>query len=256
MRLCRLTLTTAFLLLISSALSAYTIYLKDGSQLIAKEKYEVADGRALITLSTGTRTSIALDEIDIERTEANNDVDYGGVVVLPDATVQTIPTQQRPKERTTLSQVIQSGVSDRLPRTSTTGNSNSGSNASNGPAGNLANARRSPYAAVDIGNELRQLLRSRGIDQVNIYQGTESQRILVDIVTNSEASVFRALEASAKALATLDEQRPGEIAALELYMTTDRRVRAAQFLLTSDRASELNTSQLDPQQFFLRYVEF
>ncbi len=255
MRLCRLTLTTAFLLLVSSALSAYTIYLKDGSQLIAKEKYKVADGRALITLSTGTRTSIDLEEIDVERTEANNEVDYGGVVVLPDTTVQTIPTQQRPKERTTLSQVIQSGGSDRLERTSAAASSNS-QNATEGPAGDLANARRSPYGAVDISNQLRQLLRSRGIDQVNIYQGTETQRILVDIVTNSEASVFRALEASAKALATLDEQRPGEIAAFELYMTTDRRVRAAQFLLTPERATELNSSQIDPQQFFLRYVEF
>ncbi|MGB5514244.1 MAG: hypothetical protein WBP36_06945, partial [Thermoanaerobaculia bacterium] len=37
---------------------AYTIYLKDGSRLIAKEKHRLEDGKAIIVLQNGTRTFI------------------------------------------------------------------------------------------------------------------------------------------------------------------------------------------------------
>ena len=260
MRLTRFIVTTLLLLLVSGALSAYTIYLKDGSKLIARKKYEVQRDRALILLSTGTTTSIAFSEIDVPRTDEANKIDYGSAVILDDNSEKALPTLEKPKPRKTLSQVIRPGASSRLVRQQDTPSDPTEEPTvfTPPPAAHkdLTQVRRTPYGAVDISNQLMQLLRSRGVEEVSVFQGTERERILVDIVTNSEASVFRALEASAKALETMAEQRPADVAALEILMKTDRRVRAGQFLMTVERAKELNHSQIDPQQFFLRYVEF
>ena len=59
---------TAVLLLIAAPLTAYTIYLKDGSRLIAREKYTLEGDRALIVLQNGTlnlaaKVSVAPDGI-------------------------------------------------------------------------------------------------------------------------------------------------------------------------------------------------
>src|SRR5947199_1264929 len=62
-------LASATLLL---AASAYTIFLKDGSSLVARQKYTVQNGRAIIILLNGTETFVALDKIDIPRTDAAN----------------------------------------------------------------------------------------------------------------------------------------------------------------------------------------
>ncbi len=254
MRLCRTTLLTLALSLIGNAVFAYTIYLKDGSQLISKEKYTVEDGRAVIILSTGTQTSIAMEEIDVERTEAANDVDYGGVVVLDDASVKTIPSQTRTEERPTLAQMIQPSGRNQLERS--TDREPSEAVDPLAASQDLSRTRRTPYRQLDVGNQIEQLLRSRGVDQVSLYQGTRPRRVLVDITTNNEAAVFRALEATAKAVTTLANQRPDEVEAFEVYMQTDRRVRAGQFLMTPDKASELISGTIEAGEFFLRHVQF
>ena len=63
---------------------AYTIYLKDGSRLIAREKHRLEDGKVIIVLQNGTRTFIEASEIDITRTEQANLGDYGTALVLED----------------------------------------------------------------------------------------------------------------------------------------------------------------------------
>ncbi|HEX2165029.1 MAG TPA: hypothetical protein VHM02_13890, partial [Thermoanaerobaculia bacterium] len=52
--------------------AAYVIYLRDGSKIIAQEKYVVRDGRAYVTLQNGTRTFLDAGEIDVARTERAN----------------------------------------------------------------------------------------------------------------------------------------------------------------------------------------
>jgi hypothetical protein len=51
---------------------SYKIFLKDGSQISAKEKYIIKGDRAIITLPNGTQTFILLSNIDVPRTEREN----------------------------------------------------------------------------------------------------------------------------------------------------------------------------------------
>ena len=117
-------------------------------------------------------------------------------------------------------------------------------------------APRTPFSDVDLGSKIGSLLRSRGVDQVAIYAGTRPGRVFLDFTTNSEAAVFRALRAGAETLMQLEQSGVNGVSAFELLMTTDRRQRAGQFLIDSERAQELTTRQLDESGFFLKYVQF
>ena len=58
----------AFALAAGPAL-AYTVYLKDGSKIVASEKYKVRGEKAIVKLTNGTETMLPLAEIDVARTE-------------------------------------------------------------------------------------------------------------------------------------------------------------------------------------------
>ncbi len=60
------------LLLFAVPGAAYVVFLKDGSQIVTKEKYSVEGARATLVLPGGSEVSYAAAEIDFERTlEAN-----------------------------------------------------------------------------------------------------------------------------------------------------------------------------------------
>ena len=250
------------LVLSTAPLAAYTIYLTDGSRLVAREAYRVEDDQAIITLPNGTRTSIALSEIDVPRTRRANQVDYGDAVVVDeDGSVGRVPTAPPDEDEPSLTEIARRNRSlrsspdpedpaepeptteARLPRT---------------PAGNvdLLRANRVPISSVEIGSLLSEVLRNQGVESASLYQGTRPNRIFIDFSTNSEAAVFRALEASARALLEAEQQRPGAVEALELFMATDQRQRAGQFLMTPDRARELIGRQIDLPGYYLKYVQF
>ncbi|MDX1631176.1 MAG: hypothetical protein R3234_04910 [Thermoanaerobaculia bacterium] len=252
-------------ILLAGPLAAYTVHLRDGTTIQARERYRVEGNQAIITLPNGTETSLPLSEIDVERTEEANVVDYGDAVVLEDEGQarerqrRAEPEETREPSLTELAQRARARRAaeetegpdeaapapdqQRLPRT---------------PAGNvdLLRTDRTPLPSVEVGTLISQILRNQGIEGVSIYRGTRPGRILLEFTTNSEASVFRAIEASARALAEVERQRPGAVDAFELFMATDRRHRAGQFLMTPERAQELLTDQIQVPGFFLKYVQF
>jgi len=101
MRLKRTALTATLIFLIAGPVLAYTIYLRDGSTLLARTKFEIQGDKAIIILQNGTQTFIQASEIDIPRCERENQVDYGAALVLEDGKfLQRRATQAPPKEDT------------------------------------------------------------------------------------------------------------------------------------------------------------
>ncbi len=88
MRRWKMILLPLLLIALAAPLSAYTIYLKDGTRIVAKEKYRVdEDGKAIITLQNGTQTFIKSSEIDVERTLRSNREGYGTALLLEEGKV-------------------------------------------------------------------------------------------------------------------------------------------------------------------------
>lgn len=252
-------------LLLAGPLAAYTVYLKDGKTILAKGKYKVVNGRALITLPNGTQTSLDAGEIDVRKTDEANRSDLGNAVIVEGRSAgaegKAVPPAQR-----TLSEFI----ATREPgprgtetpkseaRRETAGTSGTAGRLTKTRAGfpDLSTAGRKPYANLDVATQLQQYFRGQSIEGVEIYGGTQGDRVMLEITTNSEASVFRALTAAANALLHVREQPAARVAALELLLTTPQRERAGQFLITPELASDLLAQKLEVSAFFIQNVQF
>jgi hypothetical protein len=257
----RTLLAVAALLLLAGPAAAYTIFLKDGGRVEAREKYRVQGNMVIITLPSGATTQLPLSSIDVPRTERSNASNFGDARVIegPQARPTAPPAAGGPR----LGDVAQPGrIAPPPPRATPTPppavvpeGDRSGNRT---PAGNvdLLRTQRTPLGRIDVATALGTLLRNRGIESAAFYEGTQPGRVLIEFTTNSEGAVFQALAGSALAMVDFEAQQPGEVPALEIFMATDRRQRAGQFTLTPERARELVNKEVDPTAFFLRYVEF
>ena len=250
----------ALALLLASPLAAYTIYLKDGHTIQAKGKYRIENGKAYIVLANGTRSVIAANEIDIPRTDAENKSDYGGNAVILDqgtpAKGQAAPT---PPPQKKLSDLIASRQAAReLPGARRDKPVKEATQSSKTKAGfnDLSVLARRPYGQAEVLAELQQFFHGQGIDDVEVYAGTQGDRPLIEVATASEGSVFRALSIAANALLHVRDRFPSKVNAFELVMMTPARERAGQFVLLPDMASDLVAKKVEPTAFYVENVQF
>jgi hypothetical protein len=240
------------LLLVAAPIAAYTIYLKDGSRLIAKEKYTLDGGRALIILQNGTQTFLDASEIDVSRTDAANRNNYGTAMVLQDGQFTDsapLPEAGRQETLTDLAgrrpaQPHQQAVRP-VPTRPTSGDYL-----------DLVSSQRQPFRNLDLSGEIQEVFLAQGVAGIQLSQGTAADRVLLEITADSEASVFRALEVAADALLHVRTRTSAPVAAFEIVMVTSNRSRGGQFLLTPRMASQLADGELELPEFYVQNVQF
>lgn len=253
-------LALAFALLASPLAAAYVIYLKDGSTITARDKYTVKDGRAIIVLLNGTQSFVKASEIDVARTEQANKGMVGNTVVIPGDPRPIGPQIDPSKKDKTLKDLIASR--ETAPRDLPASRRNK-EEATPGRIGktragftDLSTLPRTPYPQLEVVSDLQQFFRQQGIDAVELYEGTQSDRPLIELSTNSEASVFKALLATSNALIHIRGLHPQRVSAFEILMTTPARERAGQFVLTPQMAEDLVAKRVEVASFFLQNVQF
>lgn len=257
----------ALAFLLASPLAAYTIYLKNGQTIQAKAKYRVDKGKAYITLANGQQTFINANEIDVARTDAENKSDYGGnAVILDQGTAGKNQAAPPPPPKKNLSDLIASRDASReLPgaRREKPGAPGAPASDTAKPAAktrsgftDLTTLSRRPFPQTDVLSELQQFFHGQGVDDVEIFSGTQSDRPLIEVTTSSEGAVFRGLTIGANALLHIRDRFPNKIGALELLLVTPTKERAGQFVLTPDLASDLVAKKVEPQAFFIEHVQF
>jgi hypothetical protein len=249
-------LASATLLL---AATAYTIFLKDGSSLVAKQKYTVENGRAIIVLLNGTETFVALDKIDIPRTDTANKGGYGTGVVIPGSPQDVGPAPAQPQRDQTLADLInKKAAGPRDVPTTKRDKDATGGRLIKTKAGytDLSALARRPYAHADITAALQQFFHGQGLDEVEIFEGTAGDHPLIEISTNSEGSVFKALNSAAAGLLQIRDSFPNRVAAFEVLLTTPARERAGQFVLTPEMATELVAKKVEVAAFYVKNVQF
>lgn len=249
----------ALLTLAPLAAPGSVIYLKDGSTITAKGKYRIENGRAIITLPNGTQTFVPASQIDVKRTEEANRDGYEGAVVLP-GTSQDVGTTGTPTKDKTLADLItrKEAAPRELPVSRRETNASSPGRLIKTRAGyyDLTTLARKPYPDADVTAEIQRFFRGQGIEGVEIYEGTRGDRPLLEITTNSEGSVFKALNTTSTALLHLRDRFPAQVAAIELLLTTPSRERAGQFVITPEMATDLVSKKIDVTYFFVKNVQF
>ena len=256
----------ALAFLLASPLAAYTVYLKNGQTIQAKGKYRIDKGKAYITLSNGQQTFINANEIDVAKTDAENKSDYGGnAVILDQGTPGKNQVAPPPSPKKNLSDMIAGREAAReLPgRRDKPGSPASTSSDTAKPAtktragfSDLTTLGRRPFAQADVLAELQQFFHGQGVDDVEIFAGTQGDRPLIEVTTSSEQGVFRGLAIGANALLHIRDRFPNKIGALELLLVTPTKERAGQFVLTPDLASDLVAKKVEPKDFFVEHVQF
>ena len=261
-RLSLAVLILAFALLSSPLAASYLIYLKDGSSIVAREKYTVKDGRAIIVLQNGTQTFVKASEIDVARTDrVNSDGSIGSTVLLPGDPRPVSPPVDPSKKEKTLKDLIANReatprdlpanrrTKEEAPTPGRVGKTKAGFT-------DFSTLARNPYPHLEVASDLQQFFREQGIDEVEIHEGTQGDRPLIEISTNSEASVFKALTIAANGLIHIRGLYPQRVAAFEVLMTTPARERAGQFVLTPQMAEDLVAKRVEVSSFFLQNVQF
>ncbi len=248
-------------LAVASPLHAYTIYLKDGSRLIAREKYRLEEDRAIITLQNGTQTFIDASEIDVERTERANRSNYGTALMLDEGKLTevaiTTPSPQRGTTLTDLAGRREGSAGSRPPaRRTAPGLPSRGQAKTTDGYVDLFAYERKPYRNLEVSAEIQRTFRAQGVEELHIFQGTRPENPFLEITANSEASVFRSLEAAADALVQLRNLFSGTVGNLELLLATPSQDRAGQFVVTPELAAELAEKRIETSVFFVRYVQF
>ena len=246
------------LALCAGPLAAYTIWLKDGTSIAARGPYEVKKGKAIIILINGEQSSIDASQIDAARTAAaNQGKDYNTtelgttrvvpgqeVVPPPDKSLTDLIAKHRPSTRQ-----LPSAKRASEPAPGQTVRSRAGYL-------DLASLPRVPYARAEVVADLQPFFRSQGLDEVEILNGSQPDRLLIEVTTGSEAAVFQGLNAGANALLRVREHFPQAIAAVEMLMKTPAREKAGQFVLTPETAAALVAKKIDAPAFFVANVQF
>jgi hypothetical protein len=257
------------LLLAAGPLRAYVIYLKDGSSVEAREKYTVRGNTALIVLPNGSQTTLPLAQIDVARTQSGNASDFGSATVLRGPAAAPAPAAT--PRQASLGELAAQRRNQSLPpkppqRAENAPFPTSNAAAAEAPKGGLSHTLagnvdflrvpRTPAARMQLATTVGELLRSHGVNNVGIYEGSQPGRLLLEVVANSEGAVFQAIAGAAQSMLELEAKQPHAVDAFELFLATDNRQRAGQFLITAERAQELASKKLDLTAFYLKYVEF
>ena len=260
MRLTKAIFSATLIFFLSGPVLGYTVYLKDGSTLLARSKYEIQGTKAIITLQNGTQTFIEASELDIPRCEDQNQVNYGAALVLEDGKFQQRKvTKEIPKEDTLVDLARRSRSTP--GQTSANRNQSGDSGLQDPPktlAGNddLYSLARTPYRNLKVADEIRSIFMDRNVEGVSLSQGTSADRPLLAATANSEGSVFQCLKGAATALLQTSRNYPDDIRALELILTTTSKQKSGQFVLTPDLARELLAKDADVSKFFVENVQF
>lgn len=245
------------LLLVTAPLLAYTVILKDGSQMQAKEKPRVEGERVIITLPNGTETFLAAEEVDFEATEEYNEMNLGGAVLIEGGKAKGLPTEIE-KEEATLGDLISSGQAKtraRAPVKRPDMTDPAGPGHSKAGYLDLRSMRRQAFGDLELMSEVRSYFTSQGLE-AQVFRGSQPDRALIEVITSSESAVFKSLEVAARALPQVRERHPNRLEALEMILRTERGSSGGQFVMTADLASDINDGSTDIPTFFIENVQF
>jgi hypothetical protein len=246
------------LAILASPAVAFTIFMKDGSTVIAKDDFRIEGENALITLQNGTETILPLAEIDIPRTREFNKDNIGSAVLLEGGEIKALTTH-RPLPKQTLGDLITSG--DAKPQERQAARRETAREVKSGPAEtragylDLNSMPRRPYDNLEFMSELRSYFTSQGLE-AQVFRGSGDRGPMVQVITSSESSVFKSLQVAAQAMAQLGDRHPGRIEIVELLLHTSRGTSAGQFVITGDLAAEINDNTVDMASIFVENVQF
>jgi hypothetical protein len=235
----------ALLVVAATAQAAYVVVLKNGSRVVARDRYQLKGSNVVVTMRNGTLTSIPLAHVDLEATEKLNAQNLGDATPLEwvDAARPTpIPTPT--PSVASLGRIIPG-----LAR----------------PENDAARPTPTPGISLrDVEYPDKQVERTfeEGLERYHLYlyrtsMGSQPRYLFVEVRVNGQAEVVKALQAITSTYNVLAESAPDRAPErVELQMLNESGKEAGLFRLSPEDAAELATAKTTAEEFFIRKVIF
>ncbi|MBV8200239.1 MAG: hypothetical protein JOZ15_06415, partial [Acidobacteria bacterium] len=167
------------LTLCAGPLAAYTVWLKHGSKIAARGPYEVKKGKAIITLTNGEQSFIDASQIDAARTAAaNQGKDYNATDL---GTTKVVPGQEPPPppDKSLTDLIATHRPSARQLPNAKRASEPQQDQAVRSKTGtlDLASLPHVADARTEVTADLQQFFRSQGIEEVEIWKGSQPDRL-------------------------------------------------------------------------------
>ncbi|HVR42777.1 MAG TPA: hypothetical protein VMS56_04965 [Thermoanaerobaculia bacterium] len=219
-----------------SAFAEYVVVLKDGRRYVAKEKWKVADGKAIIELTDGRRLQLDPALIDAAASEAATRSGLGDAKVL-----QTAP--QSPPKSSQSTSSLGSLATIRKP-----------SRPTKAPGTDAARPTRPVSAGPldpSVASKFTAAFENVGLFDAELVKSAPD-RLRIDLTADNEESVFKAISATSFIFANV----PSDLAVVELFMRTITGGSAGRFQMTREEALALANKQMEWSDYYVRKVIF
>lgn len=245
-------------LLVGTPVWGYVVLLKDGTQIITREKYKRDGEKVFLILQNGTETFIDSSEVDFAKTDELNKLHLGQSRVIESKSTVVVDKEKPTAPPETLLQIA-GRTSLSLPEIDKRDSPDGELPLTAAGFVDLWRFERRDHPDAELVAELKSALDNQGAQDYEIYRGTAENRVLVEMTVSSERSVFEGLRDAASALIQSQTRFPDGIETLELVMSAPSggdKQRAGQFVLTRSLANELLSGAVEPSVFFYRHVQF
>jgi hypothetical protein len=226
------------LLLSTSALATYFVVLKDGSQLRARAKWTLSNGKAIIQLENGNTVQIDPNSIDGAKSEETTRM--GGASVLA---VEQAPTVQKSQQ----SPLGAAFKLRKLPGQQTP------------PPTDTANTAPPivPSGGPPLSSEVLNKFE-RAYENVGIFEhkltATGAHSLRAELTADSEDKVFNAISATSFLIVRNAGVTGAQVDLVELFMKTTTGGSSGRFQMGRDDANLIDGKAVTREEYFIRKV--
>ena len=232
----KLLILFAALFVSTQAFATYFVVLKDGSQIRAKAKWTIVNGKAMVPLETGGTMALDPKSIDVAKSEQVTKMGGGEVLAVEQAPAEAQPQQSSLGAAFKLHKLPSETQSTTTATTPVPPPTSGG-----------------PMLSADVISRFEKAYENVGIFEHTLTP-TGPHSLRAELVADNEEKVFNVLSATAF-LVVRNAGIPGaQVDSVEIFMKTTMGGSAGRFQMTRDDASTLDSKSITTQEYFVRKV--
>lgn len=220
----------------------YTVVLRDGTRYVAKQKYTVVNGKALIQLKTGQTLAVDPALIDVAKSEQITKLGVNANIV--DLSTNQPAGQPAPQQPSLGSSIKLRPRGGQTPE----------------PAKPAATTAAPPPVSTGSGSLPSRVLENfdKAYENVGIFEkkidSTGPRSLRAELTVDTEERVFNAISATSFLMVKNAGVDGAQIDMVELFMKTTTGGSAGRFQMSRADADSLETRTISQHDYFVRKV--
>jgi hypothetical protein len=231
----KLLMALGALLISAQAFATYFIVLKDGTQLRAKAKWTVVNGKANVQLENGN--TMQLDPSAIDAAKSEETTRMGGASILA---VEQAPNTQK-------AQQSQLGAAFKLRKLQVP----AANDTANTPPPIIPTS--GPLLGSEVLNKFERAYENVGIFEHKLTP-TGAHSLRAELTADSEEKVFNAMSATSFLIVRNAGVAGAQVDLVELFMKTTTGGSSGRFQMSRDDANLLDSKAVTREEYFIRKV--